>query len=256
MKNRKFGFLLAVLLVAAMVLAGCGKDTNVSGKVEPTQKRMENLPSGTVQQSKETQATEPETQATEPEENPLSLGRMEGGVYTNTYVGYGCELDSTWTFYSAQELQELPASTKEAIEGTELGDALKDYEQITDMMAECVNDMTSINVLYQKLSMQERIAYALLSEEEILDAVLEQSEMMKEAYAQAGIEDASMEKVTVTFLGEPRAAIRTTAKIQGADYFILQIYDFNLGEYSVTTTFASFVEDKTESLLELFYKVE
>lgn len=243
MKSRKFGLLLAVLLVLTIVLAGCGKDTDVSGKVAPAQKQTE------------AQAAEPETQAAEPEENPLSLGRLDGGVYTNTYAGFGCELDASWTFYSAEELQELPGAVKEAMSGSELGDALESYDQITDMMAECVDDLTTINVLYQKLSVQERIAYALLSEEEVIDGILEQVDAMAEAYAQAGINVVSMEKVSVTFLGEPRFALKTTATVQDVDYYILQLYDFTRGEYSVTTTFSSYLEDKTESLLELFYKV-
>lgn len=251
MKHGKYGLILAVLLAAAIALAGCGKDTDVSGKVEPVQNPTQALPSGTVQQSTEA----PETKAPEQEENPLSLGRLEGGVYTNTYAGFGCELDSSWTFYSAEELQEIPSAVKDAVSGSELGDALEGYDQITDMMAECVDDLTSMNVLYQKLSMQERIAYALLSEEELIDTILEQYDAMVEAYAQAGIDVESMEKVNVIFLGEPRVALKTAATVQGVGYYILQLYNFNLGEYSVTTTLSSYVEDNTESLLDLFYKV-
>lgn len=228
---------MAVLLAAVMVLAGCGKK-DISGTVTPA----------------ETKATE--TESTEQEENPLSLGRLEGGVYTNTYAGFGCTMDSSWTFYSAEELQDLPGTVKDALSGSELGDALADYDQITDMMAECVDDLTTINVLYQKLSMQERIAYALLSEEEVLDTTLEEYDLLVEAYAQAGIDVTSMEKVSVTFLGEPHTALKTTATTQGVDYYVLQVFDYQLGEYSVATTFSSYVEDKTESLLDLFYKVD
>jgi ABC-type molybdate transport system permease subunit len=34
-------------------------------------------------------------------------------------------------------------------------------------------------------------------------------------------------------------------------YYILQIFETKLGQYSATITFASYIEDKTESLLDL-----
>lgn len=232
--------LICLLTVLALLLCGCGgTEKPVSGQVTPV----------------ETEAAPQQTQAPEtaPTENPVSLGRMEGGVYTNEYVGYGCTLDSNWVFYSAEELQELPENIAELMEGSELGDTMDQYTQISDMAAENVNELITMNVQYTKLNMQERIAYAMLTEEQILQEVLGQKDMMVAAYEQAGITVYDMELVEVTFLGQSRMAIHTTAEIQGVAYFILQIFDHHLGQYSVVTTFGSYVEDKTESMLELFY---
>lgn len=139
MKHGKCSWLLAVLLATALVLAGCGNKAHIGGSVTPIEsttgtETTETKAPGT--DPTETTATEPdptETEATEPEaptefegteqdEHPLSLGRLEGGIYTNTYAGFGCELDSSWTFYSAEELQDIPSSVKDAISGSELGD--------------------------------------------------------------------------------------------------------------------------------------
>ena len=79
---------------------------------------------------------------------------------------------------------------------------------------------------------------------------------MFEAYANAGIYAESMEIVTVTFLGEEHFALKTVAQTQGVDCYMLQVFDYSLGEYSVTLTLTSFLEDKTDSMLELFYAVE
>ena len=40
------------------------------------------------------------------------------------------------------------------------------------------------------------------------------------------------------------------------NYYILQVFDFWLGQYSATITFASFVEDHTEDTLALFYALD
>ena len=238
---------LLLALVMALSLAACGGEGEVSGKVDPNQEAAPaTVPAGKVEQPEETAAPEKE----------LSLGRMEGGVYTNEYVVYACKLDSSWTFLSAKELEQIPSVVTDAISGSELGDVLADVQQFTDMMAENANDLTTMNVLYQKLSIQERLAYAVMSEEQVIDETMAQSDMLIDAYAQAGILVSSMEKVKVTFLGEERIAIHSTATIQDVPYYVLQFFDFDLGSYAVTTTVASYVEDRTADLAALFYKLE
>lgn len=235
--------LLAVFLVLSLLLAGCGAEkteAEVAGKLEPT-----NAP------------TENAEVATEPvlEETPVSMGQLEGGTYTNAYAGFGCELGSDWLFYGAEDLQELPENVQELISDTELGDAMENISQFADMMAENVNEMVTVNVLYQKQNMQERVAFAMLSDEEILDATLEQKDMMIESYAQAGMIVESVEKCTVTFLGEDRMALRTVGTMQDVPFVIVQVFDYHLGQYSVTLTINSYIEDKSQQVLDLFYPV-
>lgn len=239
---------IALFLALCLLLTACGgENADVSGSITPNPEDSAAVPTGEVAQNQE--VTEP---AVPEPENELSLGRMEGGIYTNTYAGFSCKLDSNWSFLSAKELEQIPSTVSDMVSGSELGDALADVQQFTDMMAENVNDLTNMNVLYQKLGMQERLAYAVLSEEQVVDATLDQSAMMLEAYAQAGISVTSMEKVTVNFAGRERFALHTTATVQDIPYYMLQFFDFNLGEYAITTTLASYVDDNTEDLLELF----
>lgn len=221
----------AILLVALLLLtAGCsGNSENPSGTVET---------------------------APPAEEAAVSLGRMEGGVYTNTYAGYGCQLDSDWTFYTAEELQDMPENVAEIFADSELLDADTYLNQITDMMAENVNDLTTVNVLYTKMSMQERLIYATLSDDAVLDTVLEQKDSMIAAFEQAGYQVESMEKVTVTFLGADYPALYSVMSIDGVPYYTLQLFNYKAGQYGVTLTLASFLEDNTASLLELFYAVD
>ena len=226
--------LLVLFTILAMLLAGCGNtapESAVAGTVEPT------------------------TEATAPAETPVTMGRLEGGTYINDYAGYACELDSNWTFYSAEELQELPDNVKELIADTEMADIMGDVPQFNDMMAENANEMVTINALYQKHTMQERLGFAMLSDAELIDGTLEQQDVMMEAYAQAGMDVESMERITVTFLGEERAALRTVGTVAGAPFYMVQIFDYHLGQYSVTLTVNSYLEDKTQQTLDLFYPV-
>lgn len=226
--------LLVLFVVLAMLLAGCGNsapESSVAGTVEPT------------------------AESAAPADTPVTMGRLEGGTYINDYAGYACELDSSWAFYSAEELQELPDNVKELIADTEMADVMGDVPQFTDMMAENVNDMVTINALYQKHTMQERLGFAMLTDAELIDGTLEEQDMMVEAYAQAGMDVESMERITVTFLGEEREALQTLGTVAGTPFYMVQIFDYHLGQYSVTLTVNSYMEDKTQQTLELFYPV-
>lgn len=239
---------LLVFLAAAMLLAGCGgKQEDVSGKVTPNEASPAAAPTSSVESLPEETAAE---------EIPVSLGRIEGGVYTNTYAGFGCKLDSNWEFYSAEELQTLPGDVQDLFADTEIGNAMSGITQIMDMKAENANDLTVINVLYNQLDTKSRLAYATMSEEDIVDATLEQKDLLISTYSQAGIEVSAMEKVEVDFLGEKHFAIRTSSTWDGVPYFTLQLFDYHAGRYSITTTFSSYLEDNTDGMLNLFYKVE
>ena len=226
MKKTTMMRLFALVLALMMVLCACGDSKDqISGTVTPA--------------------------ATEAAEKEMSLGRIEGGIYTNNYVGFQMELDSNWTYYSAEELQDIPSNVAEMFKDSELGQNVDTVNQFTDMMAESVEDLASINVLCQKMDVQTRLVYATMDDEAIVDMMLEQSDLLIEAYASAGITVEKIEKVTVNFLGQQRFALKTTSSIEGLPYIALQLFEYHLGQYSVTTTFATYLEDNTESLLDL-----
>lgn len=242
MKKRSL-ILVIALVIFSLMLAACGSNEPAPSKLDELKDKPEsNL--GNV--------TPVETEAPS-EDKTVTLGRMVGGVYTNSYAGFGVELDTNWTFYTAEELQEIPENLDEALAEIDGASAIP---QIMDMQAENVNDLTSMNVLYQQLNMQQRLVFAALSDEDVVVETLKTQDQIIDAYAATGIAVESMEKVTVTFLGEERYAVKTVASIDDVPYYILQLMDYDLGQYSVTLTLGSFMEDNTESLLDLFYPVE
>lgn len=236
MKKLRF---FTLMLVLALVLTGCG-----AGEV----------PGGTVE-TLPPQTQPAETQPTVPQEN-LSIGRMEGGRYVNSYAGFGCDLDESWIFRGAEELQELPEDILDAMDGSELAEQMEGMEQLMDFQAENAEKMTSLNLVYTRQDLASRLAFQVMSDEEVVDVNLSQRELLEEAYTQAGIQVSAMEKVQVKFLGRDTWAMKTTAKIGELDYFALQVFNCRAGEYALTLTCASFQEDQTEELLGLFYEVK
>jgi len=251
--------LIAILLVLALltgVLTACGADVP-SGEVTPLPESTE-APTEEPTEAPTEEPTEAPTEApAEAEENAFSLGSLEGGIYTNTYAGFGCQLDSTWTYKSAEELQELPEAITDALNDTIGEDLLAQHPTITDMMAENADTLANINVGYTYLTVAARVAYAMMSDEELVDMTLGSSkDIMLASYEAIGLEDITIEKTTATFLGEERVALKTHGLISGMDYYILQVFDYSLGAYGVTITASSILEDSTQDLLNLFYAVE
>lgn len=244
---KKRVFLLCMLLIGLVSFSACGKEEPVSGEITPGGKEV--VVSGEVAPNNGSDGT------AELADTPLAIGRVEGGVYTNEYIGIAAALNENWAFYTAEELQELPGLANDAFEGTELGELAKEMEHFTDMQAENVNDLTVLSIGYQHFDLAARLTYAQMTEEEIVDVTLDQKDMLIEAYTQGGIDTECIEKKNVRFLGKEHCALYTVASVEGTPCYILQLYAYNLGEWGVTMTFTSYVEDKTESLLDLFYKI-
>ena len=237
--KRLISALLALTL--ALALAGCSANKEPGGTITP---KNEDTQETTTAPAEET------TEAT------VSLGRMEGGVYTNEYAGFACSLDESWQYYTAEELQDLSDLTQEQLQDSALAEQTGKFDQITDMMAENYELLASINVNYTRLSVSDRVTFSTISEETLIDTTLLQKDDMIQSYAQSGIQVSSMEKTQVSFLGEQHYAIHTVATIEDTPYYLIQLFCFNLGgQYNVTLTLASFVEDNTAGLLELFYPV-
>lgn len=245
--------LIPMMLVLALLLCACGGSNPPAGTVTTT-------PPETTPATTEPAQTVPVTTApaeTEPVTEPantMSLGRIEGGTYINSYMGFAIDLDSTWTYYTAEELQELPENVSEMLSGTEFEDDV--LNNITDMMAESAEYLATINVQYQKLDMATRLAYAAMSDDAILDLALTEVDAMAAAYEQMGLTDAAFSKTTAIFLGEEVPALMTTYLMDGIPCYCLQVFDYHLGQYSCTITFTSFLEDNTADLASMCYAIE
>lgn len=79
---------------------------------------------------------------------------------------------------------------------------------------------------------------------------------MIDTYEQAGISVSELDKKFITLCGEKRAVIHMVGEYSEVPYYVVQLLNYDLGNYSTTITLASFVEDKTEELASLFSKCE
>lgn len=258
MRNKKWNVkaTAAVLVLAmAMAFAACGGDDveKISGGITPAAVDEKDPEEATVTPD----ATVENQDATEDAGKTTSLGRVQGGMYVNEYMGISCNLDEGWEFYTAEELQEMPEDVAAMFEGTDVEDEMSQMNYITDMSAENAEELTNMNIIYEKMDLQTRLAFKSMTNTDIVDGMLtHQKDMLISTYAQAGINVQEMSKKTVNFCGEERDVLYMACDVSGVAYYAIQVFDYSLGEYSVTLTVTSFVEDKTEELLTLFSKYE
>ncbi len=245
--------MLIITLALMLLLNGCAAFGSTAGS-EDSGKETGMLQESDKGTTAPQETTEPEE--TTPPEKEISLGKWEGTTYTNRYIGGGFELDSAWSIRTAEELQAITGAVKDVYSETEFDALFESAQQVMDMQVENTAELVSMNLLYEKLTPAQKLSFLFATEEKLVDATLATKDSMIAAYEQAGIMDAQMEKVTVTFMGEQRTAIRTTAKISGVDYYILQFFDYNNGDYYTCLSLASYVTDKTTELMDLWFKVD
>ena len=256
--RKKLCLLLSLLLLAAM-LGACGGEPEES-TIAPVATQAPESPAAQEPAGEEPAGEEPDAADGGPAEaeRQLSLGSFSGSTYTNSYAGFGCTLDGSWTFADAQQLQQLTVASAGLVSEADVENyfSTTNTTSLTDMYAESSEMMATVNVLYSKVSVAERLAYSTLDEEGVIDATLAQSEQLKSIYESMGVSITSTEKVLVNFLGEEHYAMKTVTDTGGVAGYMLQFIDPFRGSYSITTTIVCYGQDNTQAVADMFFPVE
>lgn len=254
---RKISLFLTLLLLSALLLSGCGGREPEKSSIVPA--ATETPAAESVSEPSPASETAPaEEGETAEAERQLSLGQFSGSTYTNSYAGFGCTLDGSWTFADAQQLQDLSDIASQLIDEADAEGVLDsaNISTLTDMYAESADLFSSVNVVYSKMALSERLLYLTMDEEQMLDTAMGQVDQLVSVYESAGMSVSSVEKVKVNFLGEEHYGMKTVYDTQGVTCYMLQLFDPFKGSYMVTTTITSYLEDNTQAVADLFFPLE
>lgn len=178
-------------------------------------------------------------------DNEFSLGSTNGGTYENSFIGISCSLDSSWTYYTDEQISELNGITADNIEDEDLAEQLKNSSAFYDMMASADDGILSINVVFENLG----VLYGMtLDEESYVDTALG---TLENTLTASGYSNVSCQKATFDFCGETRYGTSIYAEISGVAVYEKQVC-IKSGNYMAVVTLVSVGEDATDSLLELF----
>ena len=211
--------LFAIVLVVLMMLslAACGGD-------EPTP------------------TTVPETTA--PVEQGSKLGTVEGNTYTNEFLGITVTLNENWGFANDEEMAQIRGMTTDAMTDENLAEILETSGAVMDMYAADVDGQT-LNIMLENLNILQSIA---VTEKAYADATVGQ---LPAALESMGFADATAEVTELTFAGDTHAAVKIHAKIAGMNFYETLVI-VKQGNYIACITAASYGEDTTSAVLDLF----
>lgn len=235
MKNYKNFICIFLIIAMLFTLCACGSDDKVSGNLDT---------SNVTEPSGKTDI--PENDA-EIDEN-FDIGTVSGGKYENKFFGFGCELDSSWTYASEEELLSAADITADQFTDEEYKEQLKNADLFYDMMAYSNDGYANVNIVIQNIGVMYG---ALYSEEEIVKI---NADELPDQVASAGMDVQTCETTTVQFAGAERNAIALHSIYEGVDVYQIAVIIKN-GSYLGIVTISSYVEDITSTVADLFYAV-
>lgn len=202
--------------------------------------------------AEEPQVTEP-TQTAAPTTVPATtagakdpqMGEFADGTYTNDFLGICCKVNEEWTVYSDAQLAQLNGLVLDTMTDADIVEQLKKSNVAHLFYATADGDHNSVNVVLEKVG----VFNGILLDEKTYIAV--SAEQLPAALQSMGLTDVTAEETTVSFVGVDHAAVRVYGKFSGVDFYE-KIVCIKVGNYFGLVTVASYHEDKTDALLDMF----
>ena len=178
-------------------------------------------------------------------EPDLHRGTVDGDTYTSEFLGLKLTVDEDWVIADDEQLAELSGVVKESFTDEEIRDQIEKGGSVTDLYALNQADGSSLNITIQKLSL---VSGMLVTEDAYAEANLKQ---LPDALASASITVDKLEKTKVTFVGEEHVALALEGTIQDVPLYETLVM-VKTGSYIACITAATFFEDTTADLLDMF----
>lgn len=179
----------------------------------------------------------------------FSLGTINGDVYENSYIGYGCKLEG-WTYADAEYIATLN-NVSGIIMSSDAQEALRNSGTYTDMMATSPDGNSSVNIQYQNIEKTYGPAIANYPLDKFLELV---APNMPSVLEQSGFQDVQVEAGSVPLGGSEHPGLIITSKFAGIPCYQKEAC-IRTKEYMIFVCVSSFYEDKTDELLTYFYPV-
>ncbi len=134
--------LLAIILVIclAFTLTACGSLNSDDDDI-----RGEQIGNNNASNYSTDSASNDET-----ENKDFEMGKTNGLVYENKFIGIGCKLNSDWTFYTDEEIRELNNFSFD-LAGDEIKEIASNAQIVYDMLASSSDSLSNININLEKI---------------------------------------------------------------------------------------------------------
>lgn len=178
--------------------------------------------------------------------NEMCLGGIYGDMYYNGYLDVCMDIPEGWYYKTAEELQELPTTSKELFTDY-------DWYQIQDFSVASPGNTKAIQVMYQYVDEDVKAVYDELTEEECVDVLLGNMDSMIDGYDSMGLKVDSITKGTATFCGEERTVMVMKGNSLGVNFHMITLTFFHTSDAMVLMTFISTGGNYCQELMDLFW---
>ena len=175
-------------------------------------------------------------------DSSFDAGTSTEASYQNAYFGIRFRLPASWSFADAGQLQDMNSAV--AGEGTaeEIRAALEKGQTWFDMYATSNDGYRNVNVAIQNI---KAVYGTLTGVETLVDASLD---TLRSALEKQGADSLSVQKGTVSFLGEDSLCTLVSGTMDGIPFYETQTY-MKKGSYILCATAITYSEDQTASIL-------
>ena len=236
--KKSIAWFLAVMML--LMMSACGGETQPEATT--TTPPTTTVPTTKTPPTTATPATTPPTTA--PEEDP-QLGVYADGVYTNAFLGVKWTTNEHWTVHSKEEMAQLNGLVADAMTDEALAEQLKNSGVAYAFYATADEGLVTINIALENLGL---LYGTLLDEKSYVDISIKQ---LPDALEAVGLQNVTAEATTLTFAGAEHAGVTVHGSISGVDFYE-KLVCIKSGSYMGIVTVASYYEDITENLLEMF----
>lgn len=245
--------LIAIMLCSVMTvsLAGCStffetitdsaSEEDVRGK-QITNKESDEDP------VEENETDETETSETETNEKEFSIGKTDGLVYENEFIGIGCNLESNWRFYSDEEIKQINNISVE-LAGEDFEKMMENAEVIYDMYAVSDNEMDNIVVNLEKSNK------LLINQLNLRDNLENSIPMIESALGNMGYTNLETELDTITIEGKELDCLCVSGEINGLKMY-QKGFAIKCNGYLANISVTTYDENNADSIIENFYFVD
>ena len=179
-----------------------------------------------------------------------SRGTMEGQTYESEFLGIGCKLPETWSFYDDEEIKKLNKDTIDML-GDERQEIMKKSGVIYDMVASDTDKINNMNVVLEEVGAMKLAKLDLEAYYE------EQIPIIRDSFRDMGMSFSGTQgevgKATVG--GKELSCIKMTIKTYGKTMHQVG-FAIKSNGYLAMVTVSATDEETLQKLLDAFYWLE
>lgn len=177
----------------------------------------------------------------------FSLGTIDGDVYENPYLGYGCRLEG-WT-YADSDYIAMVNNLSRSMLSSDVQEMLQKASTYIEMLATSPDNLSTITIQYQNIASTYGPGFKNVPVETLIDAALP---TMPSVFEQNGFKDVKAEAATVLVGGDEHPGIVITSTYYGMANYQKEAC-IRTDDYVIFICATSFLEDRTDQLLSYFY---